>query len=93
MVFGMATSKITITLDREQLKSIKALIASGRTPNTSAFIKHAVTVALHDVAGWGVMLSEALEQTGGPLTSRERAWADEALIPERTKSKRQRKAA
>ena len=28
---------------------------------------------------WEAMLSGALEQTGGPLTKRERAWADEIL--------------
>ena len=41
--------------------------------------QHAVAVALDDVAGWGVMLTEALRQTGGPLSDDERAWADDVL--------------
>lgn len=40
---------------------------------------HAVQVALADVAGWGTMLGQALDETGGPLTREERAWADEIL--------------
>jgi hypothetical protein len=52
--------------------------------SVSGFIQHAVTVALHDVAGWGAMLGEALEPTGGPLTKKERAWADRILKPRAT---------
>lgn len=42
----MATTKMTITLPDDQLKEIRALAASGATPNISAFVKHAVGVAL-----------------------------------------------
>jgi hypothetical protein len=31
------------------------------------------------------MLEDALRQTGGPLTKKERAWADAVLSPERQK--------
>lgn len=79
MVFGMATRKVTITLDEAQLERIRSLVAAGSAPNVSAFVQHAVSVSLDDVAGWGAMLAEALGQTGGPLTDSERAWADEAL--------------
>jgi Arc/MetJ-type ribon-helix-helix transcriptional regulator len=79
MVFGMATTKITITLPNEQLKEVQALVAAGQAASVSAFVKHAVGVALFDAAGWREMLREALEETGGPLTKKERAWADAAL--------------
>ena len=79
MAFGMATTKVTITLEEEQLEAVRKLVAAGKAATVSAFIKHAVGVALQDVAGWGVMLAEALEQTGGPLTKKERRWADEVL--------------
>jgi Arc/MetJ-type ribon-helix-helix transcriptional regulator len=94
MVFGMATSKITITLRDDQIKEIRALIAAGQAANVSAFVQHAVSVALGDAAGWRDMLQEALRQTGGPLTGKERAWAD-AILSSRPRKTRagKRKAA
>jgi Arc/MetJ-type ribon-helix-helix transcriptional regulator len=85
MVFGMATAKITITLRDEQLEEIRALVAAGRAANISAFVQHAVGIALGDAAGWREMLSDALQQTGGPLTEKERAWADDLISPQRRK--------
>jgi Arc/MetJ-type ribon-helix-helix transcriptional regulator len=79
MVFGMATSKITITLQDEQIKEIRALVTAGQAASVSAFVKHAVGVALFDAAGWKEMLDDALRQTGGPLTKKERSWADAIL--------------
>jgi len=79
MVSGMATKKVTITLDEAQLDKIRVLVESGTASSVSGFIQHAVSVALDDVAGWGAMLAEALRQTGGPLTDEERAWADTVL--------------
>jgi len=75
----MATTKVTITLADDQLAAICQLIASGKAESVSGFVKHAVTVSLADVAGWGAMLGLALEQTGGPLSAKERAWADSVL--------------
>ena len=91
MVIGMATVKITITLPQDQVAEISNLVAAGRAANTSAFVKHAVSVALSDVAGWKEMLGEALEQTGGSLSHNERAWADAILAGKG--SPRKRKAA
>jgi Arc/MetJ-type ribon-helix-helix transcriptional regulator len=93
MVLGMATRKITITLPDEQLDEVRALVAAGQSQSVSAFVKHAVTVALADAAGWKEMLQEALQQTGGPLTKKERAWAHAILNPPRLKGPRKRKAA
>ena len=93
MVLGMATTKVTITLDDAQLASVRRLVAQRKAASVSGFVKHAVTVALADVAGWGVLLGAALEETGGALTAKERAWADSVLKPAKTKSRRRRKAA
>ena len=79
MVSGMATKKVTITLDEVQLDQIRSLVEAGTAPSVSGFIQHAVAVALDDVAGWGAMLAEALRQTGGALSDSERAWADDVL--------------
>jgi Arc/MetJ-type ribon-helix-helix transcriptional regulator len=79
MVIGMATRKVTITLDEAQLEQIRSLVQARTAPSVSGFVQHAVTVALDDVAGWGAMLAEALRQTGGALSEDERAWADDVL--------------
>jgi Arc/MetJ-type ribon-helix-helix transcriptional regulator len=79
MVFGMATTKITITLPDDQIHSIRELVAAGKAGSVSAFVKHAVAVGLFDAAGWRAMLDDALRQSGGSLTNEEREWADALL--------------
>jgi Arc/MetJ-type ribon-helix-helix transcriptional regulator len=79
MVVGMATRKVTVTLDEAQLDQIRSLVQSGGATSVSGFVQHAVAVSLDDVAGWGAMLAEALRQTGGPLSDDERTWADDVL--------------
>ena len=90
MVNGMATKKVTITLEDSQLAAIRELVAARKLESVSGFIQRAVDVSLSDIAGWGAMLGLALEQTGGPLRAKERAWADSVL---QAKPKRRRKAA
>jgi Arc/MetJ-type ribon-helix-helix transcriptional regulator len=79
MVTGMASKKVTVTLDEMQLDRIRALVAAGMAASVSGFVQHAVGVALDDVAGWGALLAEALRETGGVLSDSERAWADQVL--------------
>lgn len=93
-MLGMATTKLTITLDDDQLDEVRRLVAAGKASSVSGFVKHAVGVALHDAAGWKEMLEEALQQTGGPLTKRERTWTDAILSPRpRRRRPRRRNAA
>jgi Arc/MetJ-type ribon-helix-helix transcriptional regulator len=92
MAIGMATTKVTITLEDEQLAAVRQLVATGKARNVSSFVQHAVDVSLADVAGWGAMLALALEQTGGPLTRKERRWAD-SILKAGSSSRRKRKAA
>lgn len=91
MVIGMATKKVTITLDDGQLEEVRRLVEGGRAPSVSGFVKHAVAVALDDAAGWQRMLHGALEDTGGPLTDAERSWADAILRPDTSKNRTGRK--
>ena len=65
---------------------IHALVAARQAASVSAFVKHAVQVALFEAAGWREMLEDALRETGGPLTKKERAWADALLSPPRPKT-------
>jgi Arc/MetJ-type ribon-helix-helix transcriptional regulator len=60
MVAGMATQKITVTLDKDQVAEIRALVAAGQAANVSGFVQRAVGVALHDAAGWKEMLEDGL---------------------------------
>ena len=93
MVFGMATSKITITLHDEQLREIRSLVTAGQAASVSAFVQHAVRVALSDAAGWKEMLANALQETGGALTRKERAWADAQLSAGQKRRRHRGKAA
>lgn len=84
----MATRKITVSLAEDQLREIRALAPRNRPANISPFVRHAVAVALSDVAEWNEMLENALQQTGGPLTPKERAWADSILSGSKGKGAR-----
>lgn len=79
MVIGMATKKVTVTLEEDQVAAIRSLVRSGSAASVSGFVQDAVATVLDDVAGWGALLAQALRDTGGPLTDVERAWADEIL--------------
>jgi Arc/MetJ-type ribon-helix-helix transcriptional regulator len=78
----MATVKVTVTLPEEQLGDIRNLVDAGQAASVSAFVQHAVSLALDDVTGWREWLEEALAATGGPLSDKERAWADRILSGE-----------
>ncbi len=88
----MATRKVTVTLEEARLDTIRKLVRDGGARSVSGFVQHAIEVVVDDVAGWGAMLSRALEQTGGPLTRKERAWAD-SILESRGTPRRRRKAA
>ena len=79
MVIGMATVKVTITLEESQLEQIRTLVEEGAARSVSSFVQHAVATGLDDAAVWAQMLDDALEETGGPLTKEEIAWADDVL--------------
>lgn len=79
MVVGMATRKVTVTIEVQQLERIKTAVERGAATSVSGFVQQAVGVALDDIAGWGAILADALSATGGPITADERAWADEQL--------------
>ena len=89
----MATTKVTITLEDDQLEEIRKLVQAGTASSVSGFVKHAVGIALHDATGWREMLDEALQQTGGRLSNAERTWADSLLSPSARKRRPRRTTA
>jgi Arc/MetJ-type ribon-helix-helix transcriptional regulator len=95
MVVGMATKKITITLPVGQLEEIRKRVAARESASLSGFIQKAVEKSLQNAAEFRAMVDEALMETGGPLTAKERAWAKKMLSPQKSpkRSLGRRKAA
>lgn len=67
MVFEMASVKVTVTVEEEQLRTMRDLVAHGKASSLAGFVQHAIDVALDDVAGWQRTLEEAAV-SGGPLS-------------------------
>jgi Arc/MetJ-type ribon-helix-helix transcriptional regulator len=87
MVFGMATTKITITLPDRQLERIRKRVAAQKSPSVSGFIQKAVQTSLDNAAEFRAMVEEALNATGGPLKPKERTWAKKMLAARRRGTK------
>jgi Arc/MetJ-type ribon-helix-helix transcriptional regulator len=87
MVLGMATKKITITLPEAQIAEIRGRVAARESASVSGYIQHAVQRTLQNAAEFRVLLDEALQQTGGPVTSKERASARKALAPQKRRAR------
>ena len=83
MVDSMATTKITITLPDRQLEEIRQRVAAQDSPSVSGFIQEAVQKSLDNAAEFRAMVEQALNETGGPLTPKERAWARRMLSPKK----------
>lgn len=79
MVEGMASIKVTVTLPEQQVHAVRQLVSHGQALSVSGFVQHAVGLALDDIDGWGLLLTQALFSTGGELTEDERRWADSVL--------------
>ena len=88
----MAATKITITLPDRQLAEIRKRVAAHESASVSGFVQQAVQKSLDNAAEFRAMVDEALHQTGGPLTPKERAWARRMLSP-RKRGAKARKAA
>ncbi len=88
----MATVKVTITLPSWQFEEIQKRVAAEESKSVSGFIQRAVRKSLDNAAEFRAMVDQALDETGGPLTPKERAWARRMLSPRKRGSK-PRKAA
>ena len=93
MVHGMAATKITITVPDRQLAEIRKRVAAQESASVSGFIQQAVQKSLENAAEFRAMVDQALMETGGPLTSKERAWARRMLSPRKKGGARPRNAA
>ena len=87
MVFGMATTKITITVPNGQLAEIKKRVTAREATSVSGFVQRAVQKSLENEAEFRAMIAESLAATGGPLTAGERAWARKMLTSQKSRSR------
>lgn len=77
-MIGMTKKKIAVSLPPELVEAAQAAVKAGRAASVSAYVAEAIEDKLkHD--DLGSLLDQMLEETGGPLTDEERAWADEIL--------------
>lgn len=60
----MAVKKVTVTVDADRLRAVRELVRTGRARDLSAFVDHAIAVALDDHTGWAVDL-ELRQAAGG----------------------------
>jgi Arc/MetJ-type ribon-helix-helix transcriptional regulator len=62
MAVGMMRRKVTITIDTEQFQAVQRVVEAGAFPSVSAFVQHAITVAINDIVEWGTLLDQSLER-------------------------------
>ena len=91
-MYGMATTKVTITLPDGQIEEIRERVAAQESPSVSGFIQQAVQKSLENAAEFRAMVEQALKETGGPLKPKERAWA-RRMLSARKRGTKPRKAA
>jgi Arc/MetJ-type ribon-helix-helix transcriptional regulator len=74
----MTKSKIAVTLPPELVERARRAVRKGVAASVSAYVTKALEerAKLDDLAA---MLESMLEESGGPLTERERRAADQAL--------------
>lgn len=88
MVNCMATVKLTITLPDKQIEEIRKRVAVHESASISGFVQRAVQRSLQNSSEFSAMIDQALIETGGPLTPKERAWARKMLSPQKRRSKK-----
>jgi Arc/MetJ-type ribon-helix-helix transcriptional regulator len=78
MISGMTTSKIAVSLPGELVQRARRAVARGRADSVSAYVAAALEekAKLDDLEQ---LLTEMLQETGGPLTAAERRRAEAAL--------------
>jgi Arc/MetJ-type ribon-helix-helix transcriptional regulator len=79
MILSMTKAKIAVTIDQDVLAKVRQAVADGVASSVSAYVEEAVTTRLTDEMTASEWLDQILEESGGPLTDEERAWADRVL--------------
>ena len=78
-VVRMTKAKVTVTLDRDLLAKVRRAVDEGSAASVSAYVERAVAQWMLEETTTDAFLDEMLEESGGPMTDEERAWADRVL--------------
>jgi Arc/MetJ-type ribon-helix-helix transcriptional regulator len=78
-IVRMTKAKVTVTMDKDLLAKVKRAVDDGRAASVSAYVEQAVAQWVKDEGSTGEFLGEMLEETGGPLSDKERANIDRTL--------------
>lgn len=84
----MAAAKITITLQDKEIEEIRKRVAVHESASVSGFIQRAVQRTLMNSAEFSAMVDQGLIEAGGPLTAKERAWAQRMLSPQKRRTRK-----
>lgn len=78
MMNGMTRVKIAVSLPEELVAAVKRAVRAGEAASVSGYVEEALAARAGDdeVDAW---IHQMLEESGGPLTDEEIAWADAAL--------------
>lgn len=90
MIIGMTSAKVAISLPKAVLASARAAVKRGEAPSLSAYVSRLIEEKTSE-GDLMKMLEEMLEETGGPLTPEEIAWADGVLGIAPKQGRRRRK--
>lgn len=77
-IVRMTKAKVTVTMDRDLLAKVRRAVDEGSAPSVSAYVEQAVAQWVADEDA-DAFLDKMLEESGGPMTDEERAWADRVL--------------
>ena len=79
MITGMTESgpkaKIAISLREDLVARIRARVERGDAESVSGYIQHAIEDQMRAEVEFDEMIAESLEESGGPPTDEELAWA------------------
>ncbi len=78
MIGGMTSAKVAISLPKAVLARARAAVKRGDAPSLSAYVSRIIEEKTSE-DDLMAMLEQMLEETGGPLTPEEVAWADGVL--------------
>jgi hypothetical protein len=90
MIIGMTSAKVAISLPKAVLASARAAVKRGEAPSLSAYVSRLIEEKTSE-GDLMKMLEEMLEETGGPATAEEIAWAD-GVLGIKPKAKRKRRS-
>jgi antitoxin ParD1/3/4 len=84
--------KIAVSLPSRAAENVRRAVRNGHAPSVSAYITSAIEEKYKNET-LAEFLDEMLEETGGPMTSAEKRWADRVLgiKPKRTRRKVRRR--